>query len=206
MNYKSNKSLIVVSRVNNAIISLYDSSPIIARKAYEYFNFNEGKPETLLDAACALREDKCDNYLSLVGSLITAYKNDIYSSCGDIPVFTEYLFMGLAHNYEMSHKRNPITSLKSIYVVQLSNGYVKIGISYKVKTRFNSIAHGAGAYIMNEYHTAPLDKAQELERMMHKHYANNRLNGEFFDIDFDECVNLLKRKCAKLTDCEDGNE
>lgn len=82
-----------------------------------------------------------------------------------------------------------------IYVIENDYGRVKIGITTNFKKRKQSLSgsNGGGGKITREYLSIPTS-LYTLERVMHIHYADHRIDGtEWFDgVDFDDAVAYLK--------------
>jgi len=48
--------------------------------------------------------------------------------------------------------------------------------------------------ITRSYFTEKIDNVQNLETELHRYFKDKRLNGEFFDIDFDVAVSEVKKR------------
>ena len=82
---------------------------------------------------------------------------------------------------------------KRVYVFQLDNETVKIGISNNIQRRIRAVCGHSGLIILFWACTEKLSAkgARQIESDCHKHFANRRTRGEFFNITFDEaCVYL----------------
>ena len=83
---------------------------------------------------------------------------------------------------------------KRLYIMELDNKTIKIGVSNDVKVRISQIKHSSGATVLrcifSEYDS---QKAYKAEATLHRYFAKNRLNGEFFNVSFDEAVDVLER-------------
>ena len=84
---------------------------------------------------------------------------------------------------------------KCVYVFDMGNGTVKIGVSQSVGSRKRTIENSSGQDIMQYYFTAPIQEqcAFQYEAECHAHFNScRRKRGEFFNLDFKEAVSYLK--------------
>lgn len=109
---------------------------------------------------------------------------DMFKLCG----FTEEMIAN------MENCKSKPKKAKQIYVIELSNGLVKIGVSSNIKKRFNAIEKGSGSHILHE-ELFNSDNPIKVEFKMHKHFLEQRTNGEFYNCDFNEAINLAKELC-----------
>lgn len=86
---------------------------------------------------------------------------------------------------------NPI--LSCVYVLEMSNGTIKIGYTRDFEKRMQNISGGSGLEITRHYKTDFIDSeiAYSIEQKCHAFFDSWRIKGEFFDIGFEEA-------CAKL--------
>ena len=82
-----------------------------------------------------------------------------------------------------------------VYVLQMSNNTVKIGVTQNFTKRSNTISTSSGMEVVREWHTKDLPKgeAYKIESSCHKTFRDKRIKGEFFNIPFDDAVSELKR-------------
>lgn len=83
---------------------------------------------------------------------------------------------------------------KYLYVLEFTNGTVKIGITKEKERRMKAISSASGMNITRSYFTEEIDNVQNLETELHRHFKNKRLNGEFFDISFEDAVKEVKKR------------
>lgn len=84
-----------------------------------------------------------------------------------------------------------------VYVFELNNSLVKIGVSNNIGRRAGEIQDITGAKILHAARSQMAFYAKvatEIESDCHKHFASRRDHGEFFKITFDEAVAYLKSK------------
>lgn len=96
-------------------------------------------------------------------------------------------------------KSNPV--LCCVYVLEMSNGTVKIGYTRNIEKRMRNISNGSGLEILNHYKTEFIDSeiAYSIEQKCHAAFEGRRLKGEFFNINFDEaCVKLKEIFSSKI--------
>ena len=105
--------------------------------------------------------------------------------------------------FEILSKPEP-PAQSCVYVWQMNNGTVKIGVTADVIKRLNTIEHSSGLEVNDTFSTAQIDRrvAYKIENACHKTFAAYRTKGEFFTVSFAEaCVELkkqLERYSAKL--------
>jgi len=83
--------------------------------------------------------------------------------------------------------------LKCVYVLEMSNDTVKIGISKNVNNRIKTITSSSGLAVLNLYKSKMFEKeiALTIEKACHCKFAAARVKGEFFKISFaDACAEL----------------
>ncbi|MDM8565494.1 BRO family protein [Candidatus Halobeggiatoa sp. HSG11] len=84
--------------------------------------------------------------------------------------------------------------LSHIYIVKAKGGLIKIGRSACPKRRITEIAKATGTKVVKQ-HISPLClNASKIERHLHKHFAEYRQQGEWFDIDFKTAVDEAKKQ------------
>jgi len=85
--------------------------------------------------------------------------------------------------------------LVQIYIIENDGGFIKIGVSGDVDSRFASLggSNGGGHKIVRSW-VSPYTYLYSIERALHTHYAKNRVEGTewFEDLDFDEVCALAK--------------
>lgn len=100
----------------------------------------------------------------------------------------------LAKGAILSSGSKPTLKNKYLYVLEFTNGTVKIGITKEKEKRMKAISSASGMDITRSYFTEKIDNVQHLETALHRHFKRNRLNGEFFNIDFDTAVREVKKR------------
>ena len=90
----------------------------------------------------------------------------------------------------------PSLKNKYLYVLEFTNGTVKIGITKEKGRRMKAISSASGMDIVRSFFTEKIDNVQNLETELHRHFSDARLNGEFFDISFEEAVEEVKKRTA----------
>lgn len=85
---------------------------------------------------------------------------------------------------------------KVVYALEMSNDTVKIGISSRIDQRIQELKNASGMDVLNIYKTKKLPHklAMAIEAAAHKYFADVRLNGEYFNADFADVVNYLRKQ------------
>ena len=101
-------------------------------------------------------------------------------------------------NKALENVTRPSLKNKYLYVLEFSNGTVKIGITKEKEKRMKAISSASGMDITRSYFTGKIDNVQNLETELHRHFKDKRLNGEFFDINFNEAVAEVEKRAGNL--------
>lgn len=89
---------------------------------------------------------------------------------------------------------------KHIYIFKSETGECKIGVSNNVDKRRSTIEMQGGKNILEVFHTPKCFNAYEIESIMHRYFADKRLTGEWFNIDYSEAVSILEKEFNKNAD------
>ena len=75
---------------------------------------------------------------------------------------------------------------KSVYVFDMGNGTVKIGVSKNIEQRRQAVMGNSGLQIIQYCysHKLPIKKAFEIESACHQHFANEHVFREFFAVSY----------------------
>ncbi len=84
--------------------------------------------------------------------------------------------------------------LSHLYIVESKHGLIKIGRSSCPKRRIAEIAKATGTAVVKQYLSPLCLNAKEVERYLHKHFAEYRQQGEWFKIKFQTAVNQAKKQ------------
>lgn len=79
---------------------------------------------------------------------------------------------------------------KHLYLVRAENGFHKIGITQDLSTRVGAL-QTSGPHRVDLIHSILHEEADNLERHLHKKFADRRVNGEWFHLE-DEDVQYIK--------------
>lgn len=87
-----------------------------------------------------------------------------------------------------------------VYVFDMGNNSVKIGISRQVEKRLKTISFSSGLSINRYSFTKPVTKrqARKIESLCHEHFSEHRKKGEFFSIPYETACNYLKIKTTEV--------
>lgn len=173
--------LIQTKDENNQELAVYlmeitDNEPL-----KNYVNFNE---------ACLVLASLKEWGLSQKCMDIAEYEISLVSRCAYEK--NHYALMSAAvelwKRKTMTDISKPSLKNKYLYVLEFTNGTVKIGITKEKERRMKAISSASGMNITRSYFTGKIDNVHELETELHRHFKEKRLNGEFFNIGFDEAV------------------
>lgn len=94
-------------------------------------------------------------------------------------------------------KPRPRSELAFAYVFLMDNTWVKIGHSGEIKTRIKRVEYESNLRVIDEHHTPQLKRAtaMRIERSLHKKFAAQHVEGEFYNIPFEEA----KAELDKIT-------
>lgn len=152
-----------------------------------YVNFNE---------ACLVLASLKEWGLSQKCMDIALYEISLVSRCAYEK--NHYAFISAAiellKNEAMADISKPSLKNKYLYVLEFTNKTVKIGITKEKEKRMKAISSASGMDITRSYFTEKIDNVQNLETELHRYFKDKRLNGEFFDIDFDVAVSEVKKR------------
>ena len=81
---------------------------------------------------------------------------------------------------------------KSIYVLLANDGSVKIGVSNNVEHRKHTLENYTGKTIQEYYHTPLCSNPFEIEANAHNYFIEDRIYGEWFDIDYHKACEYVK--------------
>mgnify|MGYP002620267941 CR=1 FL=1 len=96
--------------------------------------------------------------------------------------------------------------MKHVYIFDMDNDRVKIGVSDNVDRRISEVQNSSGFAVRRHHETGLLSDtdAYYLERDLHIHFAAYRARGEFFKIAFEAaCAELDKRITTAITPQEE---
>ena len=92
-------------------------------------------------------------------------------------------------------KPRPRSELAFTYAFLMENNWVKIGHSGDIKTRIKRVETENNLRVVDEHHTPQLKRptAMRIERSLHRKFAAQCVEGEFFDIDYNEAKTELDK-------------
>lgn len=164
------------------LINILDNEP-----TKNYINFNEASLVTASLGEFGLSK-KC----------IDIAEREICLVSGCLWEKNHYAFMSTAVELmkakALEDFRKPTLKNKYLYVLEFTNGTVKIGITKEKEKRMKAISSASGMDITRSYFTGKINNVQGLETELHRHFKDKRLNGEFFNIDFDDAVAEVEKR------------
>lgn len=154
-------------------------------------------------------------FLTVLGAILDAPDDD--TLCKKIsPIFMEYLSQKRAEMEKLllqeqeeirreqerrlleearKKEEDLLRGVTKVYVLQLNNGTIKIGISRNIRKRIQTIQGNSGLKITQYAYTKdPLTsyEARRIEAICHNHFCQKRTIGEFFNAAFDEACAYLR--------------
>lgn len=184
----------IVKKVYEIIDSASDEQKAI--DAYNYFHNDAGNVFCLLELG--LSEAKKDlNHFSVMKNAFL-YET-VCKKLGDYPLILHYVMTGL-YNDMKEDTEHGSKGVKKVYIAELSNGIVKIGVSKNPTTRLKAIANGSGCQIVNFWTSDLMDDAYIIEHQLHSIFKSKRMKGEFFKVDFNEVVKTAIREIVKSSE------
>lgn len=157
-----------------------------AEQAKEYYLYDKGTPLSLIELGIseAIKQDK----LEIFDTMREAFEYECNSKHFENISLTKFcIFSGLYVQF-FKVVRSAGGGKKHLYVILMSNGSVKIGIAYDIKRRYSQIQASSGMKITEHWESGLIEYAYVLETVLHRKYRNKRLNGEYFDINYEEAV------------------
>ena len=112
-----------------------------------------------------------------------------------------YRLISMARNYIFSFfvipslNEDKVHTNKCVYILEMDNDTVKIGVTADLNKRTRNIMNSSGAKILRQCRTNYMSKsdALKIEDACHKALEKYRLKGEFFKITFEEACEELKK-------------
>lgn len=92
--------------------------------------------------------------------------------------------------------------LKHVYIIQKPDGAIKIGISQQPEIRISNLEHSGCFKTERKYVSKPCSNANVIENELHKLYKEGRIHGEWFMVDFDDCVKSLEQCIERMANFE----
>ena len=86
-------------------------------------------------------------------------------------------------------------SRQFVYVIRNpENDRIKIGVSNNVEKRLHILETGAGTKLDLVYKSIVCSNAFDIENMVHKHFNEYRIFGEWFQVDTSKVINFLEQQ------------
>ena len=82
---------------------------------------------------------------------------------------------------------------KVVYLLKSVDNSVKIGVTEELERRLKVVQNQSGKVIDKCYVTGYRSNPFEIEAEFKRMYKDNRINGEWYSIDFEESKQILKR-------------
>lgn len=82
---------------------------------------------------------------------------------------------------------------QSVYVIESESGLVKIGIAQNPRARSAAISTQSSFKLKRTFFTNKCSNAGDVEHAAHMFFKDKRVHGEWFEIEFEEAVQKVKR-------------
>lgn len=147
--------------------------------------------------------DNHDQIIEIIGKAIHEKKydiaceiltilNDLRMSNGLEPLsLSDVLFMNFVYLFPDDKATK---DKKCLYVFKLSDGSIKIGVSKNPEQRIKTLSKQSGKKITTKWYSEPLENAFKIEKDLHSFFSKHRLEGEYFQIDFNDVLSAVKDK------------
>lgn len=166
----------------NCLINVYKTNLSLFGEIKEV-NYNENKNG--LGGRPTVDYELNDNQTLL---LLTLMKNNSKI----VEILTEYVKeKNILNVLDKAEKISDEENSGNIYIIQKKNKLVKIGISKNPKQRISAIETHNGEKSINIFISEKLKNYMEIEKLMHTYFKEFRVLGEWFNIDFDEAVEIF---------------
>ena len=161
---------------------LKDTDYELAEKLSKFVLDGVGETEILLE--CAIKVSFNKAYCKYAIDLVKVYEDYMIEKSGSYLPYLVYSVKETIFRNMIAKESKPKS--KRLYLCQMSNGTVKIGIADDVKRRISQIRYSSGMNVEKCLFTDAFDKAGKKETELHEKFKNTRKNGEFFLCKFSE--------------------
>lgn len=93
---------------------------------------------------------------------------------------------------EYKNRHDNGLNYRSVYVAMATDGLVKVGVSKNYNKRERELSRTMHGKIMQNFTTEKCLNAFEVEKEVHNRLCEYRYFGEWYDVDFEYVVNLVK--------------
>jgi len=175
----------ILANTYAAIDEMFSIDAHLAADALNYMENNIGSKEMLLKCAWKMVFQKNVN-TEMVLALVETYEYESVAQknidIAGVAIVRAMISTEITHTIEE----------KCVYIVELSNGTVKIGVSANLGRRLKEIKNQSGANIIRFCYSNNTKNAFVIEAKMHEEFSEYRLNGEFFYADYQDCKRRLE--------------
>ncbi len=177
---------------------LKDTDYELAEKLSKFVLDGVGETEILLE--CAIKVSFNKAYCKYAIDLVKVYEDYMIEKSGSYLPYLVYSVKETIFRNMIAKESKPKS--KRLYLCQMSNGTVKIGIADDVKRRISQIRYSSGMNVEKCLFTDTFDKAGKKETELHEKFKNTRKNGEFFSCKFSdvekEIADIAKNEGIKI--------
>ena len=173
----------ILKEVYLAIEELKDIDNAMSNELFDYMENNLGNTDILLDAAYKLYFSNKRNFAE---ALLETYERECavrgYADISSYAVLKATISM----------EGVQVNNAKRVYLFELSNGTVKIGVSSNIERRITEIENQTGAKVLKIACTEETDNAFCIEHSIHEELSDKRVYGEYFSASFEYCKRRLE--------------
>ena len=177
----------LVTAVYEAVDLLKDIDEETSCRLEQYFQEGSGSIDVMLHAVSVLF---LNNEMSLASKVLEAYEHECYATTGCCPTFLKTLL--IIGGTTFNRRIGSCSSDKKVYVFLMENMTVKIGIATDIERRIKQVQSSSGMKVKKHFNTKILENALNIEWDVHNYFKNQRLLGEFFNVDFEEAVKKIE--------------
>ncbi|HGJ5856500.1 GIY-YIG nuclease family protein [Arsenophonus nasoniae] len=127
-----------------------------------------------------------DCHLEIIERLMISTQNKYYSICRAVYCHINSII------YEKTLDSLHSDSESGVYLIEFSDGLVKIGMTFTNFEKRLRAAKNQNASSIIRYEFIPCNNPSKLESSLHRNVSHARSHGEFFKIDFDDCLRIAK--------------
>lgn len=155
---------------------------------FDYYEFHDYQSASFFLAELAIKLNSCSQQVLMRAADVFATR-----------ITKEFKDTKKQHEVEAKEKQRPAAKLEQqrdmrhVYVFDMENDTVKIGISNSVGRRRNDISNSSGMDIPRWCYSKalPKNRAFGIEAELHRHFNENRTRGEFFKIPYADACDKL---------------
>lgn len=157
-----------------------------------------GKPEVLLECAVKISYNRAYSSCSML--LVEEYEHYMFETEENGYPYLVNAVRELIIRNMIEKETNDLK--KCMYLLEMSNGTIKIGIAKDVERRISQIKTASGMDVKKCIFTSSFENAHKYENGLHRKYKKDRKNGEYFSTSFysveKDFIKIAKEKHVEL--------